>query len=56
VQVWADGESTPYTLTLDAAGDASQVYSWTAGDHRIGAVYLSGTRHGVLSDVPVTLP
>ncbi|WP_309854837.1 sigma-70 family RNA polymerase sigma factor [Leifsonia sp. 1010] len=56
VQVWADGESTPYTLTLDAAGDASQVYSWTAGDHRIGAVYLSGARHGVLSDVPVTLP
>lgn len=56
VQVWADGESTPYTLTLDAAGDVSQIYSWTAGDHRIGAVYLSGARHGVLSDVPVTLP
>lgn len=56
VQVWADGEPSPYTLTLDAAGNASEVYSWTAGDHRIGAVYLSGTRHGVLSDVPVTLP
>lgn len=56
VQVWADGESTPYTLVLDAGGDASQIYGWTAGDHRIGAVYLSGARHGVLSDVPVTLP
>jgi hypothetical protein len=56
VQVWADGLSTAFTITLDAAGDAAQVYSWTAGDHRIGAVYLSGSRHGVLRDVTVTLP
>lgn len=56
VQVWADGEPSPYTLTLDGAGDASQLYGWTAGDHRIGVVYLVDGRHGVLSDVPVTLP
>jgi RNA polymerase sigma factor (sigma-70 family) len=56
VDVWADGRQTPYTLTLDATGRADAVYSWTAGDHRIGVVARYGTRHGVLSDVPVTLP
>jgi hypothetical protein len=55
-QVWADGKASPYTLTLDASGTASQTYTWTAGDHRIGATYLFGARHGVLADVPVTLP
>lgn len=56
VQVWADDEPTSYSLTLDAVGEATQFYSWTAGDHRIGAVYTIGSRHGVLSDVPVALP
>jgi hypothetical protein len=55
-QVWADGVATQYILTLDGAGAASAVYGWTAGDHRIGVVYLFGARHGVLSDTPVTLP
>ncbi|MDR6972049.1 sigma-70 family RNA polymerase sigma factor [Leifsonia shinshuensis] len=56
VQVWADRRPSSYTLTLDAAGEAAQVYGWTAGDHRIGAVYLFGARRGILADVPVTLP
>jgi hypothetical protein len=61
--VWADGAPAPQLpdLILDAAGDASSDYVWTdSGTHRIGVVALfataSGTRHGVLSDAPVTLP
>ena len=61
--VWADGTPAPQLpdLILDAAGDASSDYAWTdSGTHRIGVVALfatvSGTRHGVLSDAPVTLP
>jgi RNA polymerase sigma factor (sigma-70 family) len=61
--VWADGTPAPQLpdLILDAAGDASSDYVWTdSGTHRIGVVALfataSGTRHGVLSDAPVTLP
>jgi hypothetical protein len=56
VQVWADGQARSHTLTLDADGDAERTYTWRSGDHRIGVVYLAGDRHGVLSDVPVTLP
>jgi len=56
VEVWADGRRSPYTLTLDASGRADAVYSWSSGDHRIGVVAVYGSRHGVLSDVPVTLP
>lgn len=61
--VWADGAPAPQLpdLTLDAVGNASGEYVWTdTGSHRIGVVSLfvtaSGTRHGVLSDAPVTLP
>jgi hypothetical protein len=56
VEVWADGAPSRYTLTLDAGGRADAVYGWTTGDHRIGVVAVYGSRHGVLSDVPVTLP
>jgi hypothetical protein len=55
-QVWADGTPTQFMLTLDSAGAASAIYTWTPGDHRIGVVYLFGDRHGVLTDTPVTLP
>lgn len=56
VEVWADGSASRFTLTLDASGRADAIYGWTAGDHRIGVVAVYGDRHGVLSDVPVTLP
>ncbi|MDN4596857.1 sigma-70 family RNA polymerase sigma factor [Leifsonia virtsii] len=56
VEVWADGTASRFTLTLDASGRADAIYGWTSGGHRIGVVAVYGDRHGVLSDVPVTLP
>ncbi|WP_175336852.1 sigma-70 family RNA polymerase sigma factor [Leifsonia sp. C5G2] len=56
VEVWGDGTASRFTLTLDANGRADAVYGWSPGDHRIGVVAVYGSRHGVLSDVPVILP
>lgn len=56
VEVRADGTASRFTLTLDASGRADAIYGWSSGDHRIGVVAVYGSRHGVLSDVTVTLP
>jgi RNA polymerase sigma factor (sigma-70 family) len=49
-EVWMDGAATGRTLVLDDHGYAVTAFAVQPGDHRVGAVIVSGDRHGVLAD------
>ncbi|WP_025159351.1 sigma-70 family RNA polymerase sigma factor [Leifsonia aquatica] len=53
VEVWLDGQATGRRLTLDGAGYGFTVIAAVPGEHRVGAVLVSGDRHGVLADTSV---
>ena len=50
VEVWVDGLSTGRTITLDDSGNGYTAFVLEPGEHRVGAVVVSGDRHGVLAD------
>lgn len=53
VEVWLDGQATGRRLALDGAGYGLTAIAAVPGEHRVGAVLVSGDRHGVLADTSV---